>query len=150
MENADDLMPLLGELLQSQRLAVLGTHDAGQPYCSLVAFAATDDLRQLVFGTTRSTRKYANIEADGRVALLVDSRNNEEDDFHDAVAATAVGNAGEVTGPEKARYLELYIAKHPYLRDFVESPTCSLLCVAVTTYYVVQRFQEVTELHMRP
>jgi len=32
------------------------------------------------------------------------------------------------------------------LKDFVNSPTCALLRVRVETYYLVNRFQEVTEL----
>lgn len=33
------------DLLESQRLAVLATHNRGQPYANLMAFAGTDDLK---------------------------------------------------------------------------------------------------------
>jgi nitroimidazol reductase NimA-like FMN-containing flavoprotein (pyridoxamine 5'-phosphate oxidase superfamily) len=59
---------------RSQPLAVLATHNKGQPYGSLVAFAATHDLDYLIFSTTRSTRKFANLSADPRVAMVIDNR----------------------------------------------------------------------------
>ena len=88
-KRSEDLRGVLRTLFDGQRLAVLATHSEGQPYCSLVAFVPSDDLRDLVFATTRATRKFANMQGDERVALLVDSRSNCDEDFHRAVAATA-------------------------------------------------------------
>ena len=34
-------------LFKVQKLAVLSTHNSGQPYASLVAFVASEDLRQI-------------------------------------------------------------------------------------------------------
>ena len=147
MKDSHQLKQKLKELFDSQRLAVLATHRSGQPYGSLVAFAATDDLKHLLFATTRGTRKYANLSQDGRVAMLVDNRSNQEADFHNAIAATAIGTVEEVKGGEKAGLLGCYLVKHPYLKEFVASPTCAFLKVEVETYYVVSRFQEVMELH---
>jgi nitroimidazol reductase NimA-like FMN-containing flavoprotein (pyridoxamine 5'-phosphate oxidase superfamily) len=138
----------LESLLDNQRLAVLSTQTGGQPYASLVAFAATDDVKHLLFATSRGTRKYANLLESGRVAMLVDNRSNEESDFHDAIAATATGTAEELAGSEKESLLERYLNKHSYLSDFVSSPTCAFFKITVDTYYVVTRFQRVTELHV--
>ena len=139
----------IGKLFESQRLAVLSTHRDGQPHGSLVAFAATDDLREIVFATTRATRKFGNIEKDPRVALLVDNRTNDPADLRDAMAVTAVGEATEAGLAEGERLRPLYLGKHPYLVDFVRSPSCALVRVRVRSYRVVLRFQDVTELHFR-
>jgi nitroimidazol reductase NimA-like FMN-containing flavoprotein (pyridoxamine 5'-phosphate oxidase superfamily) len=141
---------MVGELLASQPLAVLATHSDAGPYASLVAFAATDDLRHLLFATTRATRKFANLTADSRVAFLVDNRSNQESDFHEAVAATIMGSAEEVRSADRERLLGVYLGKHPHLREFVTSPTCAFFSVEVRTYYVVTRFQEVVELRIAP
>jgi nitroimidazol reductase NimA-like FMN-containing flavoprotein (pyridoxamine 5'-phosphate oxidase superfamily) len=133
-------------LLATQRLAVLATHGQGQPYGSIVSFASTPDGRQILFATSRSTRKYENLKADPRVALVIDNRSNRETDFQEAVAVTATGRAEEVPDAERAALLELYLDKHPYLADFVTAPTCALLRVRVETYYLVSRFQQVEEL----
>ncbi len=148
MEDARKLKRVVKNLLDSQRLGVLATYGEGQPYTSLVAFAATSDLKYLVFATTRATRKYANVSAESRVAMLVDNRSNQDSDFHGAIAVTALGNAEEAKESERDRFLRLYLAKHPYLEEFVNSPTCALLKVSVQKYYMASRFQNVTELHV--
>lgn len=140
----------LKELLTSQKLAVLATQNEGKPYASLVAFAATRDLKHLVFATTRSTRKFANLSSNSHVALLIDNASNRESDFHRAVAVTATGEAGEVEPERRRRFVKLYIDKHPHLREFVGAPTCALVKVKVDAYYMVSRFQNVVELHPTP
>jgi nitroimidazol reductase NimA-like FMN-containing flavoprotein (pyridoxamine 5'-phosphate oxidase superfamily) len=139
----------LRKLLNSQPLAVLATQDRGQPYASLVAFASSDDLKSLYFATTRSTRKYGNLSGDSRVAMLVDNRSNKASDFRWAMAATATGKAEEVNARKRKKALELYLAKHPHLKDFVHSPTCALCEIRVQTFFVVTRFQSVVEVHIR-
>jgi len=140
----------LKKLLQYQPLAVLATQNRGQPYASLIAFASSDDLKSLYFATTRSTRKYANLSSDSRVAVLVDNRSNKASDFRWAMAATATGKAKEVNARKRKKALELYLDKHPHLREFVHSPTCALCEIRVQTFFVVNRFQHVVEVHVRP
>lgn len=137
----------LKKLLRSQPLAVLSTQESGQPYASLVAFASSEDLTRLYFATIRSTRKFANILKDSRVAILVDNRSNSPADFHQAAAATAIGRSEEVASSRRNDVLKLYLAKHPYLKSFVESPTCALCEIHIRTYFVVTRFQDVVEVH---
>ncbi len=148
MNDREVLIRDLGQLLVTQRLAVLSTHNAGQPYASLVSFAADPDLSKLLFATTRSTRKYANLTSNSRAAMLVDNRSNEEADIHSAMAVTATGVVGEVSVAERREALPLYLEKHPYLKEFVNSPSCAFLKLTVGTYYLVRRFQNVVEIHM--
>lgn len=148
MKTTAYLNKALRELLRTQQLAVLATQGGGQPYGSLVAFVATDDLKHLLFATTRATRKYANLLTESRVAIVVDNRSNRDSDFHEALAVTVMGRAQEVKGSERDRLIELYLTKHPYLEEFVMAPTCALLRVTVDRYYMVSRFQNVMELHV--
>jgi hypothetical protein len=126
----------------------LSSRAAEGPYASLVAFAATDDLQRILFATPRVTRKFANLMGEPRVALLIDNRSNHEADFHEAMAATAIGAATEVAEDERASLESCYLAKHPHLREFLASPSCAFFTVRVERYIVVRRFQEVMELHV--
>ena len=139
-------LKMLQELFATQRSAVLATTENGQPYLSLMAFATTSDLQYLLVATYRATRKYRNIEADPRVALLVDNRTNQPTDTEQAMAVTALGAAKEVGAAEKDRFLQIYLAKHPHLEKFVTSPECALIEVEVERYFVVSNFQEIREL----
>jgi nitroimidazol reductase NimA-like FMN-containing flavoprotein (pyridoxamine 5'-phosphate oxidase superfamily) len=144
----EDFCRLLRELMSGQKLAVLSTHNGGQPYASLVAFACSEDLGSLYFVTPRTTRKFSNLHGDCRMALLVTSSANQETDFHEAMAVTVVGSAAEIHGPDKEAALNHYIAKHPYLEDFARSPTCAFVKVHPRTYILVKNFQHVMELHV--
>ena len=145
MKEKEQIREILLELFSSQKLAVLGTHQGGQPYGNLVAFAATPDLKNLFFATTRATRKFANLRADSRVSMGLDNRSNRVADFRKAVAATALGRAEETKGEERKKFIKIYLAKHPHLKEFVTSPTCALVRIRVEVYYLVWRFQNVFE-----
>jgi len=148
MQDTQETLALIRNLLESQKLAVLSTQNHGQPYCNLIAMAATDDLKYLLFATTRATRKYANLMADSRVAVLVDNRRNDPADFTEAAALTALGKSWELQGVERQQFLKVYLGKHPYLEEFAAGPTCALLRIRVDKYIVVTRFQEVREIQM--
>ena len=150
MKKEAEFRKQLGALFGDQRLATLSTQQDGQPYASLVAFVAGKDFRHIYFATPNTTRKYANLKAENRVALLINSSVNQVSDFNLAVSVTAVGRAIELGDGEKDAVRIQYLAKHPYLADFVESPTCAFIDVTVATYYMVRNFQNVTTLHMLP
>jgi nitroimidazol reductase NimA-like FMN-containing flavoprotein (pyridoxamine 5'-phosphate oxidase superfamily) len=147
MNSSSDLRRTLKEVLAAQRLCVLATQGQGQPYGSLVAFAYTDDFKQLVFATDRDTRKFSNLVSEPRVALVIDSRSNSDSDFRNAVAVTALGLAHEAAGDERERLSRVYVAKHPGLAGFIGSPGIAVCAVEVEDY-VIGRFDEVTKLHM--
>ena len=136
------------KLLDSQLLAALSTQKNGQPYVNLIAFTSADDLGTILFATTKPTRKYGNLSADNRVSLLVDCRSNQEADFHKASAVTIIGSAQETSGDEILKYRPLFIDRHPYLENFVTSPTTALFKITVKHYIMVSHFQKVMELHL--
>ena len=138
-----DQVAVLRQLLDAQRFAVLATEDLGQPYASLMAFAASQDLTHLVLATERATRKYAHIQGNPRVALLVDDRTNESADTRQGTAVTVLGRAAEAATPERQRLLAVFLAKHPAMADFAASPSCAIIRVQVDVYQIVTHFQNV-------
>ena len=132
-------------LLRGQQLGVLSTAGESGAYASLVAFAVSEDDRRLFFVTPRATRKFANIKSDARVALLVNNSINRPEDFHQAVAVTAMGTAATVDPRELDTVRDRYLEKHPYLEEFAHSPSCEFLSIYVERYILVERFQNVTE-----
>jgi nitroimidazol reductase NimA-like FMN-containing flavoprotein (pyridoxamine 5'-phosphate oxidase superfamily) len=144
-----EIQSLLQELFRSQRYAVMATNEHEQPFTSLMAFAAANDLRQLVVLTERATRKFANLKANSRVALLIDNRENKGSDTQDSVAVTAIGEAEEADAEAGALLLDLYLARHPYLAEFAASPSCAIVRVKINSYLLVSRFQKVLEWRIR-
>lgn len=145
----DSPRSVVERLLHDQLLAVLGTRlQGGAPYTSLVAFAATPELRHLLFATGRATRKWANLVHDARASMLIDSRTNRASDFAEAAAVTVLGTVAEVGDEERDPFLDVFLAKHPHLAEFAEAPTCVLLRLVVERYILVTRFQHVVEIHV--
>jgi len=132
-------------LLRQQQLGVLSTSVEDAPYASLVAFAVSDDDRYLYFATPRATRKFANLTANARVALLVNNSVNHPEDFHLAKAVTAVGTAHPVPEMRLGAVRKRYLDKHPYLESFAHAPSCEFLEIRVDRYILVERFQNVSE-----
>jgi len=146
--NKPDIREYIDNLLIEQKLMVLATASPEYPYCNLVGFACTPDLRTLVFVTGRDTRKYRNLKRNGKVSLLIDNRRNRVQDFREAAAVTAFGEAEEAAGRELEECRDLYVNRHPHLREFVDSPYTAIITVRVKRYTLVRRFQEVVELDM--
>jgi uncharacterized protein YhbP (UPF0306 family) len=147
LDALDKSAGLVRHLFASEQLAVLSTHYGGQPYSNLVAFAYTDDLKHLIFVTSRNTRKYDNVSADKRVAVLVDSRRRDTSDFQGVAAITALGTAQEATGGEREELLRVYLAKHPHLEAFANNKSSALIKISISDY-IIARFDSVSSLHI--
>lgn len=133
-------------LCEGESFAVLATQGEGQPYASLIGFATSPDLTHLVFATPKQTRKYALLEKDNRVALLVDNRASKTGSINHLSALTITGKGEILTKEEdKDKWGKLLTDKHPYLSDFVASSATAIVVVQVYRYFYVRRFQEVTE-----
>jgi heme iron utilization protein len=134
----------LKRLDQAESFAVLATDDGGSPYTSLVAFAVTPDMRYVVFATPKATRKYRNIKARKDVALLVDNRAATRD-LMKAEAITIVGLAAPLRrGRQWQEMAAVLLEKHPRLKEFIFSASTALVCIDVTEYVHVSRFQTVS------
>ena len=148
MGKTNEIRSHIKHLCSSQKLAVLSTHRGNQPYASLVAFVASDDLRFIYFATPITTRKYQNLAANPQVSMLINSGENQESDFHRAMAVTINGRAFVIDRNESRDQQKIYLEKHPYLVDFVNSPTCALVSIKVKSYFLVKNFQQVMEMHI--
>lgn len=100
--------------LRRNRLAVqASTAPDGSPQAAVVGFAVSDDL-EIVFDTVGTTRKYLNLRADPRIALVIG--------WDDAVTAQLEGIADFPAGAELARLQECYFRVHPDGRDRLSWP----------------------------
>lgn len=136
----------INSLMKEQKLAVLASFHEDEPYTNLIAFVAADDLKYIYFVTPVATRKYSYLSTSKKASVMIDNRSNKESDFKDAIAVNANGTVMEV---EKTNILNnLYLEKHPYLKDFLQSPSSALMRLEVNRYIVASRFQNVVEIDM--
>lgn len=139
-------LSVIRRLLAGQKLGVLATREPRAPYQSLVAFAASADLKHLYFATAKDTRKYANLVRFPQVSVLVDNRRQAAGDFSRGVAVTALGKAAPVSPGRGKEVLGLFLGKHPALEKFAKSPSSRMFQVRVVSYILVSRFQQVQSI----
>jgi nitroimidazol reductase NimA-like FMN-containing flavoprotein (pyridoxamine 5'-phosphate oxidase superfamily) len=133
-------------LLEGELYGVLCTQGDQQPYGSVIAFAATEDLLGVVFATSRGTRKYHLLIENDRVALVVDNRGAYPGELMKVEAITATGRARPLPpGPARDQHSTLLITRHPHLREFINAPSTALFRIDITRFLHVARFQEVTQ-----
>lgn len=140
MSNEQEVKGTVRRLLRTENLGVLATVGEGQPLCSLMTFAATEDMRRIIFATRRDTAKFRNLLENPRVSMLIDSRVRAGEDFTRTVAITITGEATETAGRLRDELAHVLLEKHPHLRDFVSAGESAVVAVEVERCYLVSGF----------
>ena len=148
LKNKIDISGDIRQILNSRLTGVLATESEEGPWTTLVSFCPSQDMHTLWFATSRVTRKFSNLNSNNNVAILFDTRTNSVDDFYDASALTATGEAKELQGQERDQALEMMSEKLRFLSSFLKSPSVAIIQVKVRKYVLVTSFQEVRELKL--
>jgi len=146
MNNEEKIKKII-KLVSEQFFFILCTQGEGQPYGSLIAYAFQDDLKKFFFATSKNTRKYKLLSKCPKVAVVIDGRCKNQDEFMKIDVLTATGNAMQLAKTEKdfKKDISLLKNRHPYLNKFLESNNTVLFCLDVENYIYVTHFQEVFE-----
>lgn len=145
-ENAITLNEDIRKLLESQEFAVLATRGEDITVTSLITFASSFDLKNLVFATPRDTGKFNLISSDENISILVDDRSLQQDSINKISALTITGKARILSNENEIfEWGGLLLKKHPNLNSFLKTPTSAIILVEVIRYHYVKKFQEVWE-----
>jgi nitroimidazol reductase NimA-like FMN-containing flavoprotein (pyridoxamine 5'-phosphate oxidase superfamily) len=108
----------IGILAENRLMAIATTRPDGWPHNTMVGYANEDIL--VYFVISRQSQKFANIERDERVSLVIGR------DFHDPSTIKALSiaaRASEVRDPnQRKRAVEMLLERHPGLRK-LEAPS---------------------------
>jgi len=143
MNNLTAIRKYVEEALASNRLAVLATVSDDQPHASLIAITPFEGFRQLIFATYRNTRKFRNLANNGKVAVLIEGKNEEKSGIQNGFVITAYGIAEEISLGATDNALQIHLQKYPELLSFTSDPDCALILVKVENYQVVQGIDNV-------
>lgn len=140
------LIKSIKTLVQQSPYAILCSQINGQPYGSLLAFSASDDLSSIYFTTPKSTRKYSILSSEDRVSFLIDNRHLENSNHMSISAVTITGIAREVKDQStKEKYSIILLNKHPFLKELLHAESAALFEIKTHRFLFVERFQEVKE-----
>ena len=145
--NESELKKEIEQVLNKCRLATLATSDGVSPYASLIGFASMDKDFSIIFATPSSGRKYRNLKAIPKAALLISAASGTDNDFYEASALTITGKCEEIS--QKNESVTCYIKKFPELENFANDQETAFFRLKSESFYLVKNFQEVRELHLR-
>jgi hypothetical protein len=131
--------------LCGHKFGVLATYGGEYPYTSLISLVVAADGRSLFFPTDRQTRKYANLQHEARVSVLLDNRGEVEKTEQSVYALTMLGSAYEVAEDSRPAMQASYLKHHPHLTDFLAQPQTALVQVIIAKIILVEKFQDVRE-----
>jgi nitroimidazol reductase NimA-like FMN-containing flavoprotein (pyridoxamine 5'-phosphate oxidase superfamily) len=140
------------DILNRYRLMTIATLRAdGWPQATMVNYA--NDGMLLYFIISRQSQKYANIERDSRVSVVV---GRDFDDPSQIKALSIAANASEVRDPaQRQRAIELILERHPALAklggpDLAHSALMRAYCSIVTILDYAKGFGHADVLTVSP
>ena len=113
------------DFMQANSLMVLSSiHANGTPQSAVVGFSQTENL-ELVFGTSKLSRKAANLQANPHVSAVIGW-----DTAFPVQTLQFEGTARLLSGPEAEQYADAYYVKNPHAAKNRDDPN--------QQYYLVQ------------
>ena len=102
------------DFIKSQRYAVLTTINySNKPESAAMGIGETDNL-ELILGTYSSSRKYINLQTNQNVALVIG--------WDEYVTVQYEGIAAEISGEEKEKLVNIYLAKKENAAKYKDNP----------------------------
>lgn len=123
-------------ILREKDLCVLATAGTQGAHCSLMGYALDDSETTVICITERNTLKYLNMQANPRVSLLVDTR--DESPEHQKMQALTLGClAQELTGTQREAALKRLATTQPQLAEILASPDAAVMALEIKSYQLL-------------
>ena len=136
---SDALFDRIRGLVRSRDICVLATASGERPHCSLMAYVADDDCREIYMVTGRNTTKFRNLSANPEVSILIDTREEHPSGNRQYAQALTVDGTFEPVGSKdkKSRIAGRFREKHPHLKTIMAEPDAEILCVRVKSFLLL-------------
>lgn len=133
------MLAKMKRMLKEKDICVLATVSGSQPHCSLMAYAADDDGRQIYMVTLRDTKKFKNLIQNPAVSLLIDTREDDAGPQRSRAKALTVNGVfqrveREKQAPIRTRILE----RHPHLQELFWKGEAEIFAVRIESYQLLE------------
>ena len=126
-------------LVKENDICVLATVSGNKPHCSLMAYVADDDCREIYMVTRRESRKYENLMKNRSVSLLIDTREEYPGSRRpEAKALTVIGTFKKIDDKnKKIQVRSKLLDRHPHVKEFLDHPDAEILCIRVESFLLL-------------
>lgn len=128
-------------LVCSNNFCVLATALDNKPHCSLMAYVADEDCREIYMVTRKYSQKYRNLKANRSVSLLIDTRGEGTRDSTQAltISGTFAPIADRIGRQTAAARL---VDAHPHLKTLLSEPDAEIVRIKVESLLLLDGIDE--------
>ncbi|MBI5062647.1 MAG: pyridoxamine 5'-phosphate oxidase family protein [Desulfatitalea sp.] len=128
-------------LIRENDICVLATGGAEGPHTSLMAYICSEAATDIYLVTPSKSLKYRNIIQNGRVSLLVDTRDK---DSRGTIRALTINGQARVVLDEREKntMLQVFARRHSHLTDLLEQVDIALVRIQVRSLQLLNGPQE--------
>jgi nitroimidazol reductase NimA-like FMN-containing flavoprotein (pyridoxamine 5'-phosphate oxidase superfamily) len=134
------MIETMKDVIKENDLCVLATVSGTEPHCSLMAYMADDECREIYMISHKTTKKYTNLLENPFVSLLIDTRLADISARPVGTKALTVnGTFQQVEDRSKRELIRAkFLERHPHMREFAEHPAAELVSIKVTSLLLLQ------------
>ncbi len=133
-----DVSDRMKALLKVKESCVLATSSNDKPHCSLMVYAVDAGCREVYMVTRREGTKYANLQQNPNVSLLMDTRDRGETG-PEATALTVNGRFREIEAPqERAAVVQQLLERHAHLAEFMKDVRVAVFAVRLDSFLLLE------------
>lgn len=126
------------EMLMDNSLCVLCTVSTDLPYCSLMTYVLSDDLKTVYMVTDRKSRKFRNLLGNSVVSLLVDNRQKLVFPSDDTVASVTFEGFLKHLDPLETEVVRVRLVKrHEELKNILNNPDCVIFGIELKSFLLL-------------
>ena len=132
------------QIVKDDKFCVLATSSDNKPYCSLMAYAPSNDCSRIYMVTRKDSVKFGNLLKNSSVSLLIDTRKNSRDGINNKTKALTVTarfcEIRDESEHEKAK--NMLLEKHPDLNIFLDDPEACIFAVDISSFLLLTGFSD--------
>jgi nitroimidazol reductase NimA-like FMN-containing flavoprotein (pyridoxamine 5'-phosphate oxidase superfamily) len=127
-------------LAKKKDTCVLATVSGVEPHCSLMSYATDDDCREIYMITHKQTKKYRNLLHNGKVSLLIDTREEDQAVGREVTKALTINGVFQKIEDqqEKKGAVDRLLERHPHLRKFADTPDAEVFAVRIKSFQLLE------------
>ncbi len=132
------MLDRVNEMLIGNSLCVLCTVSGDLPYCSLMTYVLSEDLKTVYMVTVRESRKYRNLLENPKVSLLVDNRQKIASTSDETVASITFEGILKHLEPIETEVVRSRLVEgHGELKEILTNPDCVIFGIELKTFLLL-------------